>query len=69
MKKLFYFLCRIVGLFGSSFGLMRGVTLMGGTAYQGTVLVYLNGQWGTICDDGFSGDDAKVVCYLLGFSR
>lgn len=42
---------------------------MGGTAYEGTVLIYLNGTWGTICDDDFSNTDARVVCYLLGFSR
>ena len=33
------------------------------------VEVYCNGQWRTICDNGFDSNDALVLCKQLGYSN
>ena len=45
------------------------IRLQGGNfTNQGRVEVYCNGQWGTICSDGFGPDEANTVCKQLGYS-
>ena len=43
--------------------------LVGGNVdNEGRVEICLNNEWGTICDDNWSTDDANVACAVLGFS-
>ena len=47
-----------------------GQIRLNGSAYvtQGLIEVYCNGQWGTICDDGFTSNAADTVCTQLGYN-
>ena len=42
--------------------------LGGDNATAGRLEVFVNGQWGTVCQDFWSRNDAIVACRQLGFS-
>jgi lysyl oxidase-like protein 2/3/4 len=47
---------------------MIGLRLVGGkNFYSGRLEVFYDGEWGTICDDGWSELSADVACRTLGF--
>ena len=71
--KLFIFI--LAGLLAAAIFEVNGqadgdVKLINGpTNYQGTVAVYHNNAWGTMCDDSWEKVDADVVCRQLGFEE
>lgn len=45
------------------------IRLANGTSRSGRIEVSIDGvSWGTVCDDGFDSNDARVACKMLGYS-
>ena len=48
--------------------IVGGVRLVGGASpLEGTVKVWRDSNWGTVCGVGFDENDAKVICRSLGY--
>ena len=44
------------------------VQLVGGSLpNEGRIEVYYNGEWGTVCSNGWDDSDSSLVCAQLGF--
>ena len=41
----------------------------GNQANSGRLEVRIDGEWGTVCDDGFNDVNANVACKHLGYNR
>jgi hypothetical protein len=49
-------------------GLSDGDIRLVGGASSGRLEIFFNGAFGTVCDDGFGAEEARVACRELGFA-
>ena len=45
------------------------VRLRYGDSYSGYLEIFHSGEWGLVCDDDWSREEADIVCKQLGFTR
>ncbi len=42
------------------------IRLVGGNILSGRLELCINNAWGTVCEEGFTADDAQVACNQIG---
>lgn len=57
-----------LGFYHGDLRLVRG-TVSNPTFSSGRLEIFVNGEWGTVCDDYFDLTDAGVACKQLGYSQ
>ena len=63
-------ICLILYIAAQSYGelrLTRG-SLSSSSYTSGRLEIYINGRWGTVCDDGWTTANTAVACRQLGFA-